>query len=77
MAPVIDLEKPRLAGATKARLSDSSMAVVTVTEAGSADVSIYVYPGPVTTELPYLRGEDYPALVRIWDNDDDATFDTM
>lgn len=24
---------------------------------------------------PYLRGEDYPVLVRIWDNEDDKIYD--
>ena len=23
----------------------------------------------------YIRGEEYPSLVQIWDNDDDAIFD--
>jgi len=26
---------------------------------------------------PYLRGEEYPALVKVWDNNDDAIFDAL
>jgi hypothetical protein len=75
MAPVIELEKPRLIYSKEATLADSSGAVVTVTEAGSEEVRVFVIP-PLA-EAPFLRGEDYPALVRVWDNDDDAIFDTM
>jgi len=72
MAPVVDLERPRLveSKATTARLAESSMTVVTVTEAGSDEVRLFRF-------APFLRGEDYPALARVWDNDDDAVFDTM
>jgi hypothetical protein len=70
MAPVIDLERPRLIESKDATLAESSMAVVTVTTAGSDEVRVVVV-------APFLRGEDYPALVRVWDNDDDAIFDTM
>jgi len=78
MAPVIDLEKPRLiySKSKKVRLAESSGAVVTVTAAGSEEVLVHVV-APLPAEAPFLRGEDYPALVRIWDNDDDAIFDTM
>jgi hypothetical protein len=78
MAPLIDLEKPRLiySRSKEVTLAESSGAVVTVTEAGSEDVHVFVVAS-LPTEAPFLRGEDYPALVRIWDNDDDAIFDTM
>ena len=69
MAPVIDLERPRLIESKDATLAESSRAVVTVTEAGSDQVRFFV--------IAFLRGEDYPALVRVWDNDDDAVFDTL
>jgi hypothetical protein len=69
MAPVIDLQRPRLIESKNATLAESSRAVVTVTEAGSDEVRYFV--------VASLRGEDYPALVRVWDNDDDAVFDTM
>jgi hypothetical protein len=75
MAPVIDLERPRLIYSKEATLADSSGAVVTVTEAGSEEVHVFVVAPPA--EAPFLRGEDYPALVRVWDNDDDAIFDSM
>ena len=70
MAPVIDLERPRLIESKDATLAESSRAVVTVTAAGSDEVRLFPF-------APFLRGEDYPALVRVWDNDDDAIFDTM
>jgi hypothetical protein len=75
MAPVIDLEKPRLiySRSKEVTLAESSGAVVTVAE---AEVRVAVV-GPLLVEAPFLRGEDYPALVRVWDNDDDAIFDTM
>ena len=75
MAPVIDLEKPRLiySRSKEVTLAESSGAVVTVTE---AEVRVSVV-GSLLVEAPFLRGEDYPALVRVWDNDDDAIFDTM
>jgi hypothetical protein len=78
MAPVVDLEKPRLiyAESKEVTLAESSGAVVTITEAGSEEVRVFVV-GSLPVEAPFLRGEDYPALVRVWDNDDDAIFDTM
>ena len=76
MAPVIDLEAPRLIESKDATLAESSRAVVTVTEAGSDQVHLFII-APLPTGAPFLRGEDYPALVRVWDNDDDAVFDTM
>ena len=39
-------------------------------EAGSPFVDYYIYE-------PFLSGEDYPALVRIWDNQEDAIYDTL
>ena len=76
MAPVIDLERPRLIESKDATLAESSRAVVTVTEAGSDQVRFFMV-APLPAQAPFLRGEDYPALVRVWDNDDDAVFDTM
>ena len=76
MAPVIDLERPRLIYSKEATLSESSGAVVTVTAAGSEEVLVLVV-APLPVGAPFLRGEDYPALVRVWDNDDDAIFDSM
>lgn len=76
MTPVIDLERPRLIESKDATLAESSRAVVTVTEAGSDQVRFFVI-APLPVEAPFLRGKDYPALVRVWDNDDDGVFDTM
>jgi hypothetical protein len=39
------------------------------------DVEIVVRE--LTSNGPYLKGEDYPALVEIWDNDDDSIFDEL
>ena len=76
MAPVIDVERPRLIYSKEATLAESSGAVVTVTVAGSEEVLVLVV-APLPVDAPFLRGEDYPALVRVWDNDDDAIFDSM
>ena len=38
--------------------------------AGSSDITFFVYQ-------PFLRGEDYPALVHAWDNKDDDVFDSL
>jgi len=38
--------------------------------AGSSDITFFIYE-------PFLRGEDYPALVHIWDNKDDDIFDNL
>ncbi|MDZ4279133.1 MAG: hypothetical protein U1B78_08340 [Dehalococcoidia bacterium] len=35
-----------------------------------------IYAGTRPAVIP-LRGEDYPALVRLWDNDVDAIYDTF
>jgi len=67
---------PRLTYSKEATLAEPLRAVVTVAEAGSEEVSVFVVT-PLPVEAPFLRGEDYPALVRVWDNDDDAVFDTM
>lgn len=44
--------------------------------AGSSDITFFVYQ-PLRIDTPFLRGEDYPALVQTWDNDDDNIFDTL
>lgn len=36
----------------------------------------HAWDGTVTSPS-YLSGEDYPVLAKIWDNDDDATFDNL
>lgn len=38
--------------------------------AGSSDIAFFIYQ-------PFLRGEDYPALVQVWDNRDDDIFDNL
>ena len=55
--------------------SDNMVAVyVPDTVAGSADVAWFILNVP---DEPYLRGEDYPALVKIWDNEEDAIYDNL
>ncbi len=56
---------------TSAKLdATSSIVVLTETVAGSTQVTSFNFGGPF-----FLRGEDYPILVQVWDNDDDAIFD--
>jgi hypothetical protein len=38
-------------------------------------ITSIIYAGPRLV-IP-LRGEDYPALVRVWDNDVDAIYDSI
>jgi len=46
---------------------------VPFTEAGSAHIDCYVYK----PDEPYLRGEDYPALVEVWNNQEDDIYDAL
>ncbi|MBN2456549.1 MAG: hypothetical protein JXB29_08475 [Sedimentisphaerales bacterium] len=46
------------------------------TIAGSSDTTTFFFK-PLKTTIPFLRGEDYPALVQAWDNDDDNIFDKL
>jgi len=52
--------------------TDKQLLAVTVENnvAGSADITFFIYE-------PVLRGEDYPALVRAWDNEGDDIFDNL
>ena len=73
MSPVLEMEKPRLVLADGAQLDvKSSVAVSGSTAAGSVDVAYFVMQEPTP-----LEGEDYPALVKVWDNDVDAIYDTV
>ena len=42
--------------------------------AGSSDITYFIFR-PTIRDRPFLQGEDYPALVKAWDNKDDAIFD--
>jgi len=45
---------------------------------GNSDAFYYVYPAPILhAQEPFLCGEDYPALVHVWDNKDDDIFDNL
>ncbi len=46
---------------------------VSNTEPGNASAIYYVYK----PDEPYLHGEDYPALVKIWNNQEDDIYDTL
>lgn len=76
---VIELGPATLDAPKGIELADSR-AVAGSTSAGSADVSFYIFgtdlSAPVGQKM-YLEGADYPALENIWDNDDDAIFDTV
>ena len=51
---------------------EDNMVAVTAPEiaAGSADIVLFD-----CAEKPFLRGEDYPALVQVWDNEEDERND--
>ena len=44
-----------------------------LSQAGTAETntSFFIF------DEPFLRGEDYPALVRIWDNEEDDIYDNL
>lgn len=84
MAPVIDLGKPRLIGPTDVELTPTSGAVVTVTEAGSADVlqTHYEFDAADGSLLEWESAEEREAeehfrfmslknLSSSWDDDDE------
>lgn len=56
---------------------DKSMLVVSVQSvaAGSVDMAV-IYQSNISDE-PFIQGEDYPALVRAWDNKNDDIFDIL
>lgn len=74
MPPAINLGRPQLVQSDGGVELDrrTSIAVGSALTAGSDDVSYFVYKS-----ADALRGEDYPALVRVWDNDTDALYDTL
>jgi hypothetical protein len=51
-----------------------SVSVVTTAAAGSSDIPFFIVP---SNDEPFVLGEDHPALVSAWDNDDDAIFDEL
>lgn len=52
----------------------TSVSVVTTAAAGSTVTPFFVAP---SDDEPFVVGEDHPALVSGWDNDDAAVFDTL
>ena len=59
---------------------ENNMVAVIVPElaAGSADIVLFdcaEKPPVVRGAEPFLRGEDYPALVKVWDNEEDERND--
>ena len=56
---------------------DDNIDVVTVyvpcTEAGGSYDAIQIYE----LDEPYLRGDDYPTLVEVWNNQEDEIYDTL
>ncbi len=57
---------------------DNKMVAVSVpdTVAGSADITLFIYDH-LRADKPFLRGDDYPVLVQIWDNKEDDIYDTL
>ena len=45
--------------------------------AGNSDIKYFIYRPSPRNDEPFLKGEDYPALVKAWDNEDDKIFDTL
>ena len=73
MPQVVELSKPRITQ-SDARVQLDLRYTITVSSiaaAGNADVKYYVYRDRA------LKGEEYPALVRVWDNDVDDIYDTL
>ncbi|MHB8515489.1 MAG: hypothetical protein ACYC9X_04900 [Dehalococcoidia bacterium] len=69
---VIELEKARLVQRSSERVTlEVSVTVVTETSAGSAEIAYFV------ATPPSLDANDYPTLAAIWNNDEDAIFDTL
>lgn len=74
--PVIEFEKARITQRSSAVTLGASVAVLTETAAGTAtdnpDVHYYIATLPMA-----LDGGAYPSLVAVWDNEQDAIFDTL
>lgn len=72
---VIEQEKARLVQRPSEQVTlEASVAVVTETSAGSPESPEIVY---FHAELPALDAREYPVLAAIWNNDEDAIFDTL
>jgi len=73
MPQALELSRPRITQAQPGVRLDPqyTITISSVSVAGNADVR-YV----ICRDLA-LRGEDYPALVKVWDNDVDAIYDTV
>lgn len=72
----------------RAQRTEQQDLVAVMTQTETFYISVYggnggvvtLYFGPGNAQLGSfapLRGEDYPALVRLWDNDVDAVYDTI
>ena len=57
---------------------DNNVVAVSVadTAAGSADITLFDCRH-LHADAPFLRGEDYPVLVQVWDNKEDDIYDTL
>jgi len=55
---------------------DKKMVAVSVSDtvAGSPDITVFLYQ---PLEEPFLRGDDYPSLVHVWNNKEDDIYDTI
>ncbi len=73
---VIEFEEARIIERTSSVTLERSVAVFTLeTMAGAAESpEILIY---IASEPAALNAVDYPSLAAVWDNEDDAIFDTM
>jgi hypothetical protein len=73
MPQALELSRPRITQAQPGVRLDPqyTITISSVSVAGNADVRYVICRDRA------LRGEDYPALVTVWDNDVDAIYDTL
>jgi hypothetical protein len=73
MPQAVELSGPRITQAQPGvqLYARYTITISSISVAGNADVRYVICRDRA------LRGEDYPALVRVWDNDVDAIYDTL
>ncbi len=75
--PVVTLEDGRVLEPNPLRVG-MAVPIQLVTEAafGSSVISYFVWPDS-EDDVPFVRGEEHPSLVAIWDNEEDDVFDSL
>jgi len=72
---IVELSRPRITQSEYADVRLDPTHTVTISAALVAgNVSVIKY---FIYRDPALNGEDYPALVKVWDNDVDAIYDSI